>query len=147
MLIFTVYLEEMTAKPIFSATKKDFRVDWFSGTGKGGQYRNKHPNCCRITHIESGLMTTGQDHRERPANQKDAFNKLVAKLVKHYGLDESTVEAEPSNETIRTYHAVRNVVKDHASGHTQQYKDVVVDGEVGEMLEARKKALMGEEKE
>lgn len=46
-------------------TKKDFKLEWFSGTGAGGQYRNKHQNCCRITHIESGLTCTGQTQRDR----------------------------------------------------------------------------------
>ena len=46
-------------------TKKDFKLDWFNGSGAGGQHRNKHQNCCRITHIESGLTSIGQDSRSR----------------------------------------------------------------------------------
>ena len=129
---------------MFTATKKDFKVDWFSGTGGGGQHRNKHQNCCRITHIPSGLMATGQDHRERPSNQRDAFNRLAVKLIKHYKLDQSNVEGERNDKTIRTYHEPRNTVKDHASGFSQEYKHVVIDGEIADMLEARKKALLSE---
>lgn len=62
---------------LFSITKKDFDISWFSGTGAGGQYRNKHQNCCRIVHRESGASATGQSNRDRPANQKEAFNTLV----------------------------------------------------------------------
>lgn len=72
-------------------TRKDFRVDWFSGKGAGGQHRNKHPNCCRITHIDSGVSTTGQSHRERPANQREAFNKLARLLIaRHQAESENT---------------------------------------------------------
>jgi len=39
-------------------TKKDFKIDWYSGSGAGGQHRNKHQNCCRIIHIESGFSET-----------------------------------------------------------------------------------------
>lgn len=58
-------------------TKKDFRIEWFSGSGKGGQYRNKHPNCCRIHHDASGTMAICQEHRDRPSNQRDAFKRLT----------------------------------------------------------------------
>lgn len=61
---------------LFSLTKKDFEVTWFSGTGCGGQYRNKHQNCCRIKHIETGIIGTGQSNRDRIANQKEAFYSL-----------------------------------------------------------------------
>jgi peptide chain release factor 1 len=62
---------------LFSLTKKDFEVQWFSGTGAGGQHRNKHQNCCRLYHPDSGVRTTGQSNRDRVANQKEAFNSLI----------------------------------------------------------------------
>lgn len=62
---------------LFSVTKKEFEINWFSGSGAGGQHRNKHQNCCRIKHIESGAMATGQSNRSRQANLKEAFNGLA----------------------------------------------------------------------
>ncbi len=62
---------------LFSITKKDFKLEWFSGTGAGGQYRNKHQNCLRLTHIESGVTVTGQSNRDRIANQKEAMQNLL----------------------------------------------------------------------
>jgi protein subunit release factor B len=62
---------------LFSVTKKDFKIDYFSGTGAGGQHRNKHQNCVRINHKESGVTVTGQSNRERQANIREAFNSLV----------------------------------------------------------------------
>lgn len=62
---------------LFSITKKDFKIDYFSGTGAGGQHRNKHQNCVRIQHIESGAIATGQSSRSRKANMKEAFNGIV----------------------------------------------------------------------
>jgi peptide chain release factor 1 len=132
-------------EPVFSATKKDFKIDWFSGQGAGGQHRNKHQNCCRITHIPSGLTAIGQEHRTRPANQRIAFERLVAILIKHYELEKTQKRGERNDETIRTYHEPRNVVKDHASGFQEEYKTVVKDGEIAAMLEARKRELMKKE--
>ena len=120
-------------------TRKDFRVDWFSGTGGGGQHRNKHQNCCRITHIETGLVATGQTERDRPSNQSKAFKALVGKLLAHYQAQESTKPAI-SAEIIRNYHAERNEVLDKASGLRRPYTEIVDDGELGEMIEARLKA-------
>lgn len=62
---------------LFSLTKKDFEIQWFSGTGAGGQHRNKHQNCCRLYHPASGVRVTGQSNRDRIANQKEAINNLI----------------------------------------------------------------------
>ena len=133
-----------TRELIFSARKKDFRIDWFSGTGGGGQHRNKHRNCCRITHIESGLSATGQEHRERPANQKAAFERLTHRLVAHY-VAKHDFDQYRSDKRIRTYHEPRNSVLDHASGHQLTYKYVVLDGNLEEMINARRRAMMEED--
>jgi protein subunit release factor B len=61
---------------LFTLTKKDFKINYFSGTGAGGQYRNRHKNCVRLTHIASGVTVTGQSYREQKANLKEAFNNL-----------------------------------------------------------------------
>lgn len=62
---------------LFSVTKKDLKIDWFSGHGPGGQNRNKCQNCCRITHPASGAVTTGQEHRDQQANLRSAFRRLT----------------------------------------------------------------------
>ncbi len=118
-------------------TRKDFSVEWFSGTGSGGQHRNKHQNCCRITHIATGLRATGQNARDRPTNQRNAFEALAKRIIAYYEAQEADGPAI-STETIRNYHAERNEVLDKASGLRQQYKEVVINGELGEMIEARK---------
>lgn len=116
-------------------TKKDFNVDWFSGTGKGGQHRNKHQNCCRITHIETGIKAQGTKSRERRRNLDDAFNTLAKRIIAHYSVKE---DRQISDEVIRTYHAERNEVHDKASGLKQSYKKVVLDGNLSDMIDARR---------
>lgn len=118
-------------------TKKDFNLEWFSGTGAGGQHRNKHQNCCRITHIESGFVETGQNSRSRSTNQREAFTRLAKRVIAFYQIEYAKAI---SNERIRTYHEPRNIVTDHASGLNQEYRRVVVDGEMEDMIEARRKA-------
>ena len=62
---------------LFSVTKKDLKIEYFSGTGAGGQHRNKHRNCVRMCHVESGARTTGQSHKERLSNVAEAFGRLT----------------------------------------------------------------------
>jgi len=62
---------------LFTLTKKDFEVSWFSPKGPGGQNKNKTQNACRIQHPASGAMATGQEQRDRAQNQKAAIHRLV----------------------------------------------------------------------
>ena len=62
---------------LFSVTKKDLNLSYFSGSGAGGQHRNRHLNCVRLNHPESGAMVTGQSHKEKKANIQEAFNNLT----------------------------------------------------------------------
>jgi len=120
--------------------KRDFRVQWFSGKGPGGQYRNKHANCCRITHIATGMTETGQSHRSRPANQREAFGKLARRLAEHYRPRRDHAPS-PSSERIRSYYAVRDEVVDHASGAVRSFSAIVGRGDVGSMISARGAAV------
>ena len=67
----------MKKELLFSVTKKDLEIDYFSGTGAGGQHRNKHQNCVRMHHPESGARSTGQTNRERQSNVREAFKSLI----------------------------------------------------------------------
>ena len=67
----------MDKTPLVSVTKKDLDITYFSGTGKGGQHRNKHQNCVRIQHKPSGVLVTASNSRSKETNLKDAFLRLT----------------------------------------------------------------------
>lgn len=46
-------------------TAKDCRWDYYRGTGKGGQKRNKTENCVRCTHIKSGAVGKSEEGRKQ----------------------------------------------------------------------------------
>lgn len=125
----------MPRELVKSYTRKDFHIDWFSGQGAGGQHRNKHQNCCRITHIATGLRAQGTESRERSANQRVAFNRLANLLL---AKDAVVPERRNTSETIRNYHAVRNEVHDKASGLKMEYKKIVIDNNLAPMIDARR---------
>lgn len=79
-------------------TKKDLRIEYYRGSGKGGQHRNK----------------------------KLAFRRLADKLVPIMKQELSNVKVEKSDEIIRTYHEPRGTVKDkRLKGKTYNYGSVV----------------------
>jgi len=62
---------------LFSVTKDDFEITTFSGTGKGGQNRNKKQKCVRLKHKDTGIITVGQNERSLEQNKKSAFMNMV----------------------------------------------------------------------
>ncbi len=121
-------------------TKKDFRLDWYSGSGAGGQHRNKHQNCCRITHIESGLTEKGTESKSRVSNQRTAFQRL-AKRVVVWALNQNKDENEINTEVIRNYNEPRNEVHDKASGLKMPYTEIVIAGNMGKLIAARRESF------
>ena len=69
-------VEKAKRTPIFSLTKKDFRIDRFRSGGKGGQHQNKTETGIRITHKETGISHENRTERSQLQNQKRAFQKL-----------------------------------------------------------------------
>jgi protein subunit release factor B len=64
---------------LFSLTKKDFVVEYYNGTGDGGQNRNKVAVACRIHHPASGAISTCQEERTQKVNRERAFKRLLEK--------------------------------------------------------------------
>ena len=68
----------MKKEILFSVTKKDFVVEPYKGSGKGGQHRNKTMSCCRIRHPDSGAVSQACEERDYHRNRKVAFKRLTA---------------------------------------------------------------------
>ena len=62
---------------LFSITKKDLEITYFSGHGAGGQHRNRHKNCVRIYHKDSGVTVQATEQRSLLQNKKMAFKRLT----------------------------------------------------------------------
>ena len=127
----------MSRELLFSFTKKDFRVDWFSGEGGGGQHRNKHMNSCRITHRETGLVASCQEHKSAGQNRKVAFKKLTNLLVAHYAPKLDKVRGPLHEKATRTYHEPRDTVTDHVTGEKYSFKQTVGKGNMDEIIQDR----------
>lgn len=106
--------------------ERDFRIEWFSGSGAGGQHRNKTQNCCRLIHIPTGLMATAQC-RSRENSFNDAKTALLDRIRK---MQSTKIYAEESSlrkqqvgsgqrgDKMRTYRFQDDAVKDHHTGNS-----------------------------
>ena len=118
--------------------KSDLRIEYYRGSGKGGQHRNKTDSACRITHVPTGIQCCAEEHKSQHQNRKAAFRRLADKLIP---LMKQALQPETgptiSNERIRTYHEPRQKVKDdRVPGRSWSYKDVLEGKALGDIIEA-----------
>lgn len=120
----TVAIIDPTIKTNFSVSEKDLKVEWYSGTGCGGQNRNKVQSSCRLTHLPSGLVQTAQT-RSRENSYKLALDELHKLLQKDHAkkihqssnaIRSNQVGSGMRGDKIRTYRFQDDSVKDHVSG-------------------------------
>lgn len=102
----------------------DFRIEWFSGTGKGGQNRNKVQCTCRMTHIPTGITKTAGS-RSRESNKAQCLEAITSELdsmiasTKTSNLRKSTQDQIGSGmrgDKRRTYRFRDDAVEDHVTG-------------------------------
>lgn len=111
----------------------DLKVEWYSGTGAGGQHRNKHQNSCRITHLPTGLVATAQTR-----SRQNSYNLALSEIQKQVDtLDQtrynnniastrkSQVGTGMRGDKIRTYRFQDDRVQDHITGKTASTKKVL----------------------
>ena len=116
---------EIQTDPNLSLLDDDhFRVEWFSGTGAGGQHRNKKQNSCRLIHIPTGIVESRQG-RKRASNLRDAKDALLKRLINAESSQASSVATSIKKaqigsgmrgDKIRTYRFQEDRVVDHQSG-------------------------------
>ena len=60
---------------------KDLKIDYYRGSGPGGQHRNTSETGVRITHLPTGIVVTATESRSRHMNQQRAMARLEEKLA------------------------------------------------------------------
>lgn len=116
-----------------TVSEQDLRIEWYSGTGAGGQHRNKHQNSCRITHIPTGIVATAQCRsRENSLNEaRTAIMDKIDNISKmQYNTDIAVdrrrqVGTGMRGDKIRTYRFQDDRVQDHLTGKTASTKKVL----------------------
>jgi peptide chain release factor 2 len=123
----------------------DLKIDVFRSSGAGGQNVQKNATAIRITHIPSGIVVTCQNERSQSQNREFAMRILRSRLLEIQKAEKDEEIAVLRGEytkaewgsQIRSYviHPYQ-MVKDHRTEYETGNTQAVLDGDLGEFMEA-----------
>lgn len=123
----------------------DLRIDIFCSSGPGGQSVNTTQSAVRITHLPSGIVVSMQDEKSQHKNKDKALKVLRARLLEKAQEEQaaevgstrkSQVGTGDRSERIRTYNFPQGRVSDHRIGLTLHKLDMVLLGDLDEIIVA-----------
>jgi peptide chain release factor 1 len=133
--------------------QEDLKVDVMRSGGPGGQSVNTTDSAVRMTHLPTGLVVICQDEKSQIKNKAKALRVLRSRL---YEMEEekkareradnrkSQVGSGDRSERIRTYNYPQNRLTDHRINLTLYKLELVMAGQLEEVVDALKMAA-GEE--
>lgn len=122
----------------------DIRIDTMRASGAGGQHVNTTDSAVRITHLPTGMVVTSSE-KSQHQNRARAMEVLRARLydeqrraadAERAADRKSQVGSGDRSERIRTYNFPQGRVTDHRIGLTLYKLDQVMQGDLGELVEA-----------
>ena len=124
---------------------KDIRTDVYRASGAGGQHINKTSSAVRMTHLPTGIVVAMQDQRSQQQNRVKAMQILKSRVYDFYESEnqseydssrKSAVGSGDRSERIRTYNYPQNRVTDHRIGLTLNKLDRIMNGDLGDVIDA-----------
>ncbi len=124
---------------------EELRIDVFRSGGPGGQSVNTTDSAVRITHIPSGLVVSCQDEKSQLKNKQKGLKILRARLFEKTVNERNAAIAQQRkdqvgsgdrSEKIRTYNFPDRRVTDHRIGLTVYNLEAVMEGDLGEFVDA-----------
>jgi len=128
---------------------EDLEIKVTRASGPGGQGVNTTDSAVRILHRPSGLVVECADERSQLKNKARAMTVLRSRLLKQREDDEhakyaaarqSQIGSGGRSERIRTYNFPQNRVTDHRIGVSLHNLPAVLEGGIGDLIEALQRA-------
>lgn len=125
--------------------ESDLKMDTFRASGAGGQHVNKTDSAVRLTHEPTGIVVSCQQERSQHKNRETAMRMLRAALydreLQERQKEKEALEATKSDiswgNQIRSYvFDPYQMVSDHRTGLKVSNVERVLDGQLGEFIEA-----------
>ena len=123
----------------------DLRIDTFRASGAGGQHINKTDSAVRVVHLPTGMVAECQDGRSQHANKAKALQVLQARLQEKERSERAAKEAAERkgligsgdrSDRIRTYNFPQGRLTDHRINLTLYKLLYVMEGDLGDVLQA-----------
>ncbi len=122
----------------------DLKIDVYRSSGPGGQSVNTTDSAVRVTHLPTGLVVACQDEKSQHKNKEKALKILRARLYdqlqeeaerEQAAVRRSQVGTGDRSERIRTYTFPPGRVTDHRINLTLYKLDLVIDGDLDEIID------------
>ena len=131
----------------------DLRIDTFRASGAGGQHINKTDSAVRVVHLPTGIVAECQDGRSQHSNKAKALQVLQARIqekerkereAKEAALRKGLVGSGDRSDRIRTYNYPQGRLTDHRINLTLYKLLNIMEGDLGEVLDALQAAREAE---
>lgn len=125
----------------------DLRIDFFRAGGAGGQHVNVTDSAVRITHLPTGTVVSCQDERSQHKNKAKAMKVLQSRILAEQNRQRQLEMSEKRRELVgagmraekvRTYNYPQNRISDHQIGLTLNKLDIMMEGDIDELIDALK---------
>ena len=131
----------------------DLRIDTFRASGAGGQHINKTDSAVRVVHLPTGIVAECQDGRSQHSNKAKALQVLQARIqekerseraAKEAALRKGLIGSGDRSDRIRTYNFPQGRLTDHRINLTLYKLLAVMEGDLGDVLDALQQAREAE---
>ena len=126
----------------------DLRIDTYRASGAGGQHVNRTDSAVRITHLPTGIVVQCQNDRSQHRNRAEAMSMLRSRLYEAEMRQRREAQQELENSKadigwgsqIRSYVLDQSRIKDLRTGVETRNTQVVLDGDLNQIIETSLKA-------